>query len=86
MFGQDAYPDLWAKAAALMHSIIANHPFADGNKRTALVSAMAFLDRNGVATEPLDEASAFDLTVGVAAGKLTEVSEIAAGLRSLLPG
>lgn len=86
MFGQDAYPDIWEKAAALMHSIIANHPFVDGNKRTALTSVMAFLDRNGVETEPLDEDAAYDLTIGIAAGKLTEVSVIASELRSLVPG
>ena len=34
VFGQDAYPDIWSKAAALMHSIIRNHPFLDANKRT----------------------------------------------------
>lgn len=32
---EELYPDLWIKAAALMHSLISNHLFVDGNKRTA---------------------------------------------------
>ena len=47
-FGQDdLYPDLWSKAAALMHSLIKNHPFVDGNKRTALTATGVFLELNG---------------------------------------
>lgn len=46
-FGQDAYPTLHEKAAALLHSIARNHPFKDGNKRTATVSAIFFLWVNG---------------------------------------
>jgi len=43
---QDAYKSIFNKAAALFHSIINNHPFLDGNKRTALLSAISFLERN----------------------------------------
>ena len=39
MFGQEAYTDLFEKAAALLQSLAINHPFVDGNKRTAWVSA-----------------------------------------------
>lgn len=47
-FDQDElYPDLWSKAAALMHSLIKNHPFVDGKKRTALTAAGLFLELNG---------------------------------------
>jgi death-on-curing protein len=47
-FGQnDLYPDLWGKAAALMHSLIKDHPFVDGNKRTALTVTGVFLELNG---------------------------------------
>lgn len=42
----DLYPDLFAKAASLMHSLIKNHPFTDGNKRTAIAAASIFLLRN----------------------------------------
>jgi death-on-curing protein len=46
-FGQDAYPTLRDKAAALLHAVARNHPFADGNKRTATVAALFFLRING---------------------------------------
>lgn len=42
----DLYPDLFSKAAALMHSIVKNHPFVDGNKRTAITTAGIFLKFN----------------------------------------
>ena len=45
--GDDLYPDLAAKAAALMHSLALNHPFVDGNKRVALHAALMFIDLNG---------------------------------------
>lgn len=43
---QDAYKTIFDKAAALFHSIINNHPFLDGNKRTSLFSAVLFLEYN----------------------------------------
>ncbi len=46
-FGQDIYPTVIDKAAALFHSLVANHPFHDGNKRTAVVSLQHFLLANG---------------------------------------
>ncbi len=45
--GRDLYPDVWHKAAALMQSLISNHPFIDGNKRTSIASTSLFLRRNG---------------------------------------
>ena len=55
-FGQDAYPTLPEKAAALLHSIARNHPFADGNKRTATLGAIFMLAVNGrrVTWDPAD--------------------------------
>lgn len=38
----DLYQDIFSKTAALMHSIIKNHSFVDGNKRTAITTAQAF--------------------------------------------
>lgn len=46
-FGQDIYPTVVDKPAALFHSLVANHPFHDGNKRTAVVSLEHFLLANG---------------------------------------
>ena len=45
--GVDLYPSLYHQAAALMQSLILNHPFLDGNKRTGLTAAALFLQRNG---------------------------------------
>ena len=45
--GQDLYPDLFSKAAALLESLVGNHAFLDGNKRTAITSAGLFLRING---------------------------------------
>ena len=46
--GKDLYPDIYSKASALVHSIILNHPFVDGNKRTALACLFRFLEINGI--------------------------------------
>lgn len=46
--GQELYPTIWKKAAALLHSLVKNHPFDDGNKRTAYYSTKRFLHINGV--------------------------------------
>ena len=45
--GTDLYPTIYEKAAALLQSLLKNHPFVDGNKRTALTSAGVFLKLNG---------------------------------------
>lgn len=48
VFGLDAYPDLFTKAAALLQSLARNHALVDGNKRTAWAAAWTFLHINGV--------------------------------------
>lgn len=45
--GEDLYPTIINKAAALFHSLIFNHAFTDGNKRTSLTSTARFLYLNG---------------------------------------
>lgn len=45
--GQDLYTNIFDKAAALLQSLLKNHPFVDGNKRTALTSVGIFLELNG---------------------------------------
>ncbi len=42
LFGEDAYPDLWTKAAALLHSIVKNHALVDGNKRLGWLACAVF--------------------------------------------
>ena len=48
VLGQDAYPDLLTKAAALLHSLARNHPLVDGNKRLAWLATYVFLAKNGI--------------------------------------
>jgi len=84
VFGLDAYPDLFAKAAALLHSLARNHALIDGNKRTAWAAAWTFLYLNGIALGrfDVDDAEAFmidvatrgDLDLEYIAGKLTQYS------------
>jgi death on curing protein len=45
--GENLYPTLAAKAAALAHSLVSNHPFVDGNKRIGHAAMEAFLMQNG---------------------------------------
>lgn len=47
VFGQDAYPTILEKSIALFHSLVSNHPFHDGNKRTAVSALYIFLLANG---------------------------------------
>lgn len=76
VFGDEAYPGLNAKAAALCHSIANNHALVDGNKRLALAALMAFLGLNGRRLT-LTEDAAYDLIYGIASGALDGVDEIA---------
>ena len=77
--GQEAYPTLPAKAAALMHSLALNHALLDGNKRLALLATVVFLRINGYRLALSDD-EAFDLILAVAAGQL-EAEEIEKRLR-----
>lgn len=64
VFGDDAYPSIWDKAAALLHSLAANQQFVDGNKRVAWIAARTFLLLNDtdVSVTP-DEGEAFMVKV-----------------------
>ena len=55
--GEDLYPDIFLKAAALMHSLLKNHAFVDGNKRTAYSSCGIFLKLNGYKLENMHKKS-----------------------------
>jgi len=72
---QDLYPDLFAKAAALMDSLIRNHPFVDGNKRTGIAAAALFLVQNGYRlTATNAEVEAFVLRVVKAEPDVAEIA------------
>ncbi|GII92175.1 type II toxin-antitoxin system death-on-curing family toxin [Sinosporangium siamense] len=84
VFGQDAYPDVLTKAAALLHSIVTNHPLVDGNKRAAWLTTYVFCAKNGVEIDPYDDDVAYDLVVAIASGKISDVDEIAQSLRGFV--
>ena len=68
--GDDLYADLAAKAAALMHSIVMNHPFVDGTKRVGAMAAELMLTVNRQRLDAPDEALV-DLAFAVARGEVS---------------
>jgi death on curing protein len=81
-FGEDPYPDLWTKAAALLHSIVNNHALIDGNKRLGWIATATFLIINGVDLSGPTNDEIYDFVIGVAT-QPWEIAEIAAQLRLL---
>jgi death-on-curing protein len=75
-FGEEAYGDLHAKAAALLHSLARSRALVDGNKRLALGAMLAFDGMNGMRLT-LTNDEAYDLVVAVASGVLDDVASIA---------
>jgi death-on-curing protein len=65
------HPTIVAMAAAYLFHIAQNHPFHDGNKRTAVLSALVFLDVNGIEKLPAPKALE-KMTMGVAAGETSK--------------
>ena len=80
IFGEDAYPDVHAKAAALLLSICKNHALIDGNKRLALAGTIVMLGVNGW-TLTLTNDEAYGLVISVASGEMNEVADVAEQLR-----
>jgi death-on-curing protein len=76
-FGEkDLYPDLFTKAATLLESLIKDHPFVDGNKRTGITAAALFLRRNGYSLAASnDELEAFTLQVALGQLDLVAMTE-----------
>ena len=76
VYGEDAYPDLDAKAAALLHSIVTGHALVDGNKRLGWVAVRLFYRLNDRDLRaPVD--NAFELVVSIADGSIRDVADIA---------
>lgn len=67
--GEDLYRDIAAKAAALLHSLVANHPFVDGNKRVGAHAAVVFLSVND-STFACSPDELYGVTVAAARGEL----------------
>ena len=68
--GEDLYPEIADKAAALWHSLVLNHPFIDGNKRIGAMVAELFLGLNGVDLLATDE-ELVDTTLATARGEMS---------------
>ena len=84
VFGTELYVSAFQKAAALMKGVIADHAFVDGNKRTGMMLAIIFLERNGYETV-IDDTSLEDFAVRVAVEHLS-VEDIAALLADHVKG
>lgn len=79
VFGDDAYPTLHLKAAAMLHSVVRNHALVDGNKRLGFAGLIAVLGLNGERLA-IDNDAAYDLIIAVATGELDDVALIAEAL------
>jgi death-on-curing protein len=79
-FGEDAFPTLREKAAALLHGLARNHPFLDGNKRTAWAATAVFYLVNGLLVHA-DQGDVVALVVDTAEGQ-ADVPTIAARLKA----
>jgi len=82
--GEDLYPDLAAKAAALMHSLLLNHPFVDGNKRVGVAAAELFLRVNGWELDAGDE-ELEEMAISIATGDV-EAEALAIWFRQRIRG
>ena len=81
-FGEDAYPDVWTKAGALLHSVVNNHPLIDGNKRLGWLAASVFLELNEASVRTAANDDVYELVMAVAA-VAPSVDDIAATLRRM---
>ena len=64
--GEDAYPTIWLKAAALLQSVVANHALVDGNKRLGWLSAAVFLEINDASVTEASNDDVYALVMEVA--------------------
>lgn len=82
VFGEDAYPSIHEKAAALLESLVGNHALIDGNKRVGWVATRLFYGLNGYTISATDDEK-FDLVIDVVTGVLDTVAKIAHRLAAL---
>ena len=79
-FGEDAYPDLLTKAAALLQSIVNNHALVDGNTRLGWLATAVFLELNGIKASHASNDDVYDLIVWIAASN-PDLDDITTRLR-----
>ena len=73
--GKELFPDMWSKIAALIHSLVAFHPFTDGNKRTAFVAVEVILKLNGYHIKPALEHEAFFWAIARGEKSMEEIQD-----------
>lgn len=74
--GKNLYPTIWLQAAAMIQSLIRNHPFNDGNKRTGYFSTLRFLYLNGYDLTVSDkDIIDFTLSIDVERPPIEEIAE-----------
>jgi death-on-curing protein len=71
--GTFLHETIFAMAATYLYAICRNHPFTDGNKRTAVGAALTFLELNGVEVDAAEDPF-YDLVIGVAGGRISKAS------------
>jgi len=79
-FGEDAYPDLVTKAAALLQSIVNNHALLDGNKRLGWLATAVFLELNGIKASRASNDAVYEFVVWIAASN-PDLDDITTRLR-----
>lgn len=81
--GDDAYPTIWLKAAALLQSVVGNHALVDGNKRLGWLSVAVFLEINDVSVAAASNDDVYVLVMEVGRAGLA-LDDIAGRLRHLV--
>lgn len=82
-FGQDAYPDVVTKAAALLQSIVNNHALVDGNKRLGWLATAVFLELNDVQASRVSNDEVYELVIWIASSN-PDLDDISIRLREAI--
>ncbi|HEX6328835.1 MAG TPA: Fic family protein [Jiangellaceae bacterium] len=80
--GDDTYPTIWMKAAALLQSIVDNHALIDGNKRLGWLATAVFLEINNACVAAATNDAVYDLVMAVATSEY-DLHQIASRLQQL---
>ena len=86
IFGEKEFQNIFQQASAYMYYILKNHPFIDGNKRTALATTITFLEWNKHTFSPLDEDGVFEIIKNITISEESpkkEMADISKWLKSI---
>lgn len=83
MFGQDLFPSVIGKAAALLHGIVTSHPLVDGNKRLGWLACVVFCNLNGIELDGTND-EVVQFVIDVATHVIPDAEAVAARLASLI--